>query len=317
MSVAYFVHRAAMSRAQDERSVKFYDAFPAVRQLYGDIATWTGVPEERVIGGDLPEEHELRNSVLAIRSIAAQIAVHDVLVAEGVCPQVVVALSLGISSASAMIGALSRPDLFGLLWHRRFMPEPAPDGPAEGVAFCCLAADSDLDRIYSKEHDGIYVGVDFGVTPDGLCRNVLLSGHREALERLADEDPRVTMGAGTTAKHSPLRKPVSDFLREYVSTLTFADPAIPLATCQGDRLLTTAEEVCEAIWWNDSHMSSVPSGITQAVNANAQLFLVPGPSTVAGIIDFTVPVMVVQEPADIETVVAAVNRLPSALRAVG
>jgi [acyl-carrier-protein] S-malonyltransferase len=310
VTLAYFVHRADMSR--DEGSIKFYDAFPSVRRLYRDIAAWTGVSEEQIIADDLPEEHGPRNSMLAIRSIAVQSAVQDVLAAEGVCPQLVVALSLGISSASAMIGALSRQELFGMLWHRRYM-EPPQDGPAQGIAFCHLAADSDLDRFRGKDRDGIYVAIDFGASPDGRGRNVVLSGYRAALERLAAEDPNVTIGAGSTAKHSPLRKPISDFLREHVSKLVFRDPVIPLATCLDDRLLTTAEDVRDAIWQNDSRMASIPAGITQAINAGVQMFLVPGPSTLPGMVDFRVPVLVVQEPADIETAVTAVNRLPSGL----
>jgi [acyl-carrier-protein] S-malonyltransferase len=312
MTLAYFVHRADKETSGDEASIKFYDEFPSVRRLYRDIAAWTGLSEEQIIADDLPEEHGLRNSMLAIRSIAAQSAVHDMLAAEGVCPQLVVALSVGISSASAMVGALSRQEMFAMLRHRRYM-EPPQDGPAQGIAFCHLAADSDLDRFLGKGRDGIYVAIDFGAPPDGPGRNVVLSGYRAALERLAAEDPNVKIGAATTAKHSPLRKPVSDWLREYVSKLAFRDPVIPLATCLDDRLLTTAEEVRDALWQNDSRTASIPAGITQAINAGVQMFLVPGPPILSGLVDFRVPVLAVREPADIETAVTAVNRLPSGL----
>jgi [acyl-carrier-protein] S-malonyltransferase len=308
VALAYYVDRAPVSQ---EGSIKFYDAFPSVRRLYRDIAAWIGVSEEQIIADDLPEEHESRNSMLAIRSVAVQLAVHDLLAAEGVCPQLVVGVSLGISSASAMIGALSRPELFGMLWHwhRRCIPEPAPDEPVQGTAFCHLDADSGLDRFHGKERDGIYVAVDLGLSPYGSGRNIVLSGYLAALERLAAEDPNVKLGAATTATHSPLLKPVSDFLREHVSKLAFRDPVIPLAACLDDHLLTTADQVRDAIWRNDSHAVSVPAGITQAIDAGTQMFLIPGPSAVEVIIDFRVPVLTVQEPADIETAVTTVNRL--------
>jgi [acyl-carrier-protein] S-malonyltransferase len=312
MTLAYFVDRAPMSR---EGAIKFYDAFPSVRRLYQDIAAWTGESQEQIMADDdLPDEHGPRKySMLAIRSIAIQIAVNDVLAAEGVFPQLAVGVSLGISAASAMIGTLSRPELFGLLWHRRYEPESPPDGPVEGIAFCHLAADSGLDRFLGKERDGIYVAVDFGTPPNGLGRNFVLSGYKSALEGLAAEDPNVKMGKATTAKHSPIRKPVSDFIREYVSKLTFRDPVIPLSACLDDRLLTTADEVREAICRSDSQLASVPAGITQAINAGTQMFLVLAPSAVEGIVDFQVPVLTVREPADIETAVTAVNRLRSDL----
>jgi [acyl-carrier-protein] S-malonyltransferase len=311
MTLAYFVDRSPMSR---EGAIKFYDAFPSVRRLYGDIAAWTGESEEEILPDDLPDEHGARKySVLAIRSIAVQIAVHDVLAAEGMSAQLAVGVSLGISAASAMIGTLSRQELFGMLWHRRYEPEPAPDTPVQGIAFCHLTAESGLDRFLGKEREGVHVAVDFGTPPSGAGRNFVLSGYRSALERLAAEDPSVKLGKATTAKHSPLRKPVSDFIRQYTSKLAFRDPAMPLASCLDDRLLTTGDEVRDAICRSDSQTVSVPAGITQAINAGTRMFLLLAPSAVEGIIDFRVPALTVREPADIETAVTAVNRLRSDL----
>jgi len=297
--------------SQDEESIKFYDTFGSVRRLYQDIATWTGVSQELILAGDLPQEQGLRNSVLAIRSIALQTAVHDVLAAEGVRPALVMALSLGISCASGMTGALSQEEMFRMLWHRRHLAEPGPGGPAQAVAFGRLRADGDLDLIRNNGREGIYVGVDFGPAPDGSARNVMLSGYREALERLAAEDPNVTMGAGTTGKHSPLRTWVSDFLRDYVRTLPFRDPAIPLVTCLDDRVHTTAGGVRDALWRNDSSAASVPAGIRAAIQAGVTMFIIPGPSAATQIMDFPVPVLVVREPDDIEAAVTAASQLPA------
>lgn len=72
MRVGFFVSRAAM--AEDEDSVAFFDTYPSVRHLYQNVSSWTGLPIEQTLTGELPEEHGPQNAMLAVRSIAGQLA---------------------------------------------------------------------------------------------------------------------------------------------------------------------------------------------------------------------------------------------------
>jgi len=303
MTVGFFVSRAAM--AEDEGSVQFFDAYESVRRLYADVSAWTGLEVEQILTGELPEEHGPQNAILAIRSIAGQLAVQDVLAAAGVRPSLVVALSLGISSASATIGSLGREDLFRMLWHRRDLPGPGPE--PEGVAFCHLDPGDDPAKFHAPAREGVHIGVDFGPPPDGEGRNVILSGYSSALAKLGEEDPDhvMVMPRGTAAVHSPLRQQASDFLRAYVGRLTFKDPEIPLAACLDDRVLTTADEVRDAVWRNLVLTAGIPASLEQAVRHGIRLIIMPGPSMAEGMIKFPVPVLHVAEPADVEKAVEA------------
>jgi len=306
MTVGFFVPRAAI--AEVGASVRLFDAHPSVRALYQDVSAWTGQPVAQILSDELPEERGRRNALLAIRSITAQLAAHDVLVEARVQPRMMVALSLGISTAAAMIGALAREDLFRMLWYRRDLPGA---GPNDGSAFCHLDAGTDVQSYIEPRCPGVHLGVDFGLAPDGESRNVILSGRRDALERLAEKEPdRVTvMPRGTVAGHSPLRRPASDFLREHLDTLTFHEPRVPLAACLDDRLLTTAAEVREAMWSNPVRTASIPTGVGQAIRVGVRLLIIPGSAMLEGLISFPMPTLVVREPEDVVAAVTAVEQL--------
>jgi len=310
MTVGFFVSRA--TTPENAGSVAFFDAYASVRHFYADVSAWTGLTVEQILTGQLPDEHGARNAMLAVRSIAGQLAVQDVLATAGIRPSLVVALSLGISSATVTIGSLGREDLFRMLWHRRTMPGAGPE--PEGVAFCHLDPESDPADYQAPVRAGVHIGVDFGPSPAGAGRNVMLSGYRAALERLAAEDPvHVTMiGRGSTALHSPLRQASSDFLRAYVAKLPFRDPRIPLAACLDDRVLTTAGEVRDAVWRNQVRTADISLGLRQAVRHGVGLIILPGPSMAEGLIRFPAPVLPVTRPADVQRAVAAAQGLAAA-----
>lgn len=306
MSTGYFVSRAA--EESEEGPAEFYERYPTVRRLYADIQEWTGLSPEKLLEGELPEAHGTRNSVLAIRSIAGQAAVYDALAEAGILPDAVLALSLGITSASSMVGSLTREQMFRMLWHRRNIPELPPDEPAQGVALCAVPPERDPDWFYGEHREGIYLAVDFGETLDG-SQWMVLTGYKAALAELAAQEPDsvMMMERGTAAVHSPLRRHASEFVREHVSTLEMRDPRIPLAACLGRHTLTTAEEVREAIWRNLVVTAGIPDGLAEMMRLGVKVLVIPGPSMADDMIKFPVPVVRVKRPDDIEPAVAAIK----------
>jgi [acyl-carrier-protein] S-malonyltransferase len=305
MTIGFFVSRAA--EELDEGSAAFYERFPSVRRLYSDVQEWTGLSPDQLLSGDLPDAHGLRNSILAIRSIAGQAAVHDVLAESGVKPDAVLALSLGITSASSMIGSIAREQMFRMLWHRRNIPDLPPTAPAQGVALCVVQPDQDPSWFYVGR-DGVYLAVDFGETTDD-SRWVVLTGYKAALQELAAQEPDAVMmmERGTAAVHSPLRRHASDFVREHVATMDVRDPRVPLAACLGRQVLTSADEVRDAIWRNLVVTASIPDGLSAVLGLGVKILVIPGPSMADDMINFRVPVVRVRRPDDVEPAVSAVR----------
>ncbi|CAI7973525.1 Acyl transferase [Frankia sp. Hr75.2] len=306
MAVGYFVSRAVAEL--DEGSVAFHDRFPVVRRLYRDIQEWTGITPDQLLSGELPGARGTRNAVLAIRSIAGQVAVHDVLAESGLHPDAVLALSLGITSASCMVGSLTRKQVFEMLWHRRGIPETPATEPEQGVAMFVERDHEDRSALY-RGRDGVYLAVDFGRTVDG-SRSVLLTGYKAALRELAMQAPDIMtiMATGKVAVHSSLQRHASEFVRAHVATLEFKDPLIPLAACLGPRPLTTGEEISETIWRNLVATASIPNGLAAALSLGVKVLVIPGPSMADRMIDFPVPTVRVRQPDDVEMAVAAVER---------
>jgi len=315
MTLGYFVPRA--SHAEDvERTVSFYDRFPVIHGLYRDISRWTGLSVSQILTDGIPtDENGLRNSLLGVRSIAAQLAVCDVLAEAGIRPGALLALSQGITSASAMAGALDRRAMFEMLWYQRNVPQPDPDGPAEAVAFCHVEPGDDPERYYGSHREGVWAATDFGPQPDGAGRNIIISGYKTAIEELAAAEPANVMTwwtRGTSALHSPLRQPSSDYMKSYLADIEFRDPVIPLAGCLTPTLLATGDDVRDAIWRNWVRPASLPYGIAEMVRVGVKLLIAPGPSMLdehLGLISFPFPVLSVREPSDIEVAVAKVEEL--------
>lgn len=298
MTIAYLVGRAGQPH-HDLGSIQFFGTYPHVRSLYRDIREWTGLSVQQILAEKPPPDRGTKNSVLMIRCIAAQLAVHDTLAEHGIRPAAIVGLSLGITSASGMSGSLDRRALFEMLWYRRNGPEIPSDADPQGAAMCRVLPGKDLEAYY---RDGVYLAVDFGVAADGSCRWATLSGDRQALKKLSAEDPEnvVMMPRSTVAGHTPLRQEASDFVREYLSTLEFQDPEVPLAACLEPELLTRADEVRDAIWRNIMTTVSLPYGFAHLQKLGVELLVIPGPPMADEMINFPVPVVRVNKPGDIE-----------------
>lgn len=308
MKICYFVVRGIHQK--DAGSIEFYETSPAVRKLYDDVETWTGLKAETVLSEDLPAGERDARNVMAVRAVASQVGVYDVLAELGLRPAAVVGLSLGITTAACMAGALGRRDTFQMMRFRQGLIEVPPNTAEQGVAWCIVPPGRDPDSFHVP-YEGVYLGVDFGEMVDGSGRSMVLSGYKAALEKLAAQEPdAVKMMPGTSAPHSPLRQYWADLLREHVSNLEFHDPEVPLIAClEQPATLTTGEQVREAIWRNGTRTASVAGALGEMKRHGMDLCIVVGPSMDERVIKFPVPTVYVKEPADVPKVEDKVREL--------
>jgi [acyl-carrier-protein] S-malonyltransferase len=302
MTIAFFMMRASQA-LKDIGSADFYKMYPAVQRVYSDISEWTGISIPLLLDEEITDTPEVRHALLAIRSIALHLAIHDVLAEQGVRPDVAFGLSLGFTSASCVAGALGRRDAVGLQWQRRNVP----DSPEQAVASCWVREGRDPQDYYGDSREDVHLVADFGPAPDGRSRFIMLGGYKETLECLAAEDPGagVTIYPRTRASHTPLRKHDGDFLRSQLSGVAFTDPVIPLIAGLSPGVLATAAEVRDAIWQNQVLPVRIPYGMSEMARRGVRLCISLGPTQVDSLMTFPCPVMRISKPGH---VAAAVGR---------
>jgi [acyl-carrier-protein] S-malonyltransferase len=287
--------------------IEFYEAYPAVREVFAQSAAWTGLDEQELLrqnGTYRDTTHRLQ--VASVGLASAQLAIQDVLIDKGLRPAVVGGLSLGGLVSSAVAGAVSRRELMEMLL--RGEHQPVEEGPEEGLASAYVLPDRDLDD-YLAGHEGVYLSSDFGRDAGEQIRIVMLAGYRDALEKLAADDPggmiSVTPGADV-AVHTPLRAHNREQSRAYVDTIAFTDPVLPLCSCLEPKTLTTAAEVHDLFLDNVVEPISLVHLNTEMLRHGTQLGLVLGPSPVMNSLHYPFPTVFVDAPAAVPRAIAAI-----------
>lgn len=297
---------------QPDGVIEFYDAHEEVRESFRQASAWTGIDVEPLLkqNGSYEDDVE-RIRVVSVGLAAAQLGIQDVLVAKGLHPEMVGGLSLGGLVGSCVAGAVDRRELMELLTHGQHQPQGL-DGEQprqEGIAAAYLSLDHDPEHYYGEQREGVHLGADFGCDAEGRIRIVLLSGYRDALEKLAAEEPEgvinVTDGADH-AVHSPLRAEAREASRPSIEKLTFSDPSLTVCSSLERRTLTRADEIRDMFVDNVSSTISVVH-LTEEMKAHrARLGLVIGPSPVMNALQYPFPVVFVDRPQAVSQAVAAV-----------
>jgi [acyl-carrier-protein] S-malonyltransferase len=238
---------------------ELYAAFPAVREVYAEAAACAGMPVRRLLTWELERSAEHRQ-VGAIRQSALALGVCDVLAERGVRPDVVAGLSLGGMVGAAVTGAVARRDLFDMLAHLRGVPDAS--GPPQGVASFFVPTGREPDEFAGGFPDGVYVAAQMGPVGDRSVQLTLISGHREALHRLAERLPdrsvlRIPPDI-TTAYHSPLQRHIADYVEPVLARMAFRDPRIPLCGGLAPFEYRTGEQVRSMFLRNHTESVSLP-----------------------------------------------------------
>lgn len=292
--------------------IDFYDQYAAVRESFAQASAWTGLDVEALVRQNGDYDDEVRRRAVSIGLAAAQLGIQDVLAEKGLRPHMAGGMSLGGMVSACVTGACERQELMGLLIRGELRPpqeEPAAGETvrAEGIASAYLGADDDPEEVCAR-HEGVFVACDFGWDAERRLRIVMLSGYRDALEKLsADSGGMITVTEGAdVAEHCPLRAPAQAVTRDYIATMPFTDPVLPLCSALEQRTLTGAGEVRDMFTDNVVAPISVVHLVREMEHHGARLGLVVGPSPILSALHYPFPVVFVDTPEAVPKAVAAV-----------
>ncbi|MFD5177980.1 hypothetical protein ACFWM1_19380 [Nocardia sp. NPDC058379] len=292
---------------------EFCRTCPAVENAYDEAAECTGLSVD-ILRGRHPDTELLgtpedRHSIGALRQAALNLGLADDLSARGVEVVATGGLSLGALISTCVAGAVQRHELFGMLRHRRLVPRP-DDIAGQGMALLSVPIEDVPERYYGQARPGLYLAVDTGPI-DGVNRSFVLSGYTAALRELhaeieaaADARHMFVLDAYQGAFHSPLQQYAADFMREFVSGMTFRDPRIPVCSPVSQRSLTTAAEVRDFVWHNNLLPARYEPIIQEMDRLDVRGGLVVGPGLPPPAVQ-PFPVDVVAEPGDLDRLPAS------------
>jgi [acyl-carrier-protein] S-malonyltransferase len=160
----------------------------------------------------------------------------------GIEPDVVAGHSLGEYAAAHAAGCLGLTDGVRLVAERdRLMSEASIQNPGGMVAL--IGAEPDSVASAAEEADGIVVAANFN-TP----RQTVISGQKDALEEVAERvSGRKVKLEVSGAFHSPLMAGAAREMDELLGGAELEEPVIPMVGATDGAVLTTAEEVREAL----------------------------------------------------------------------
>lgn len=195
-----------------------------------------------------PAETLTRTDVAQPALFALSLAITDAARERGLRPSFVAGHSLGEYTAAVAAGALSVEDGMQLVSLRgRLMNEAQTERPGAMAAVIGLAAD-DLRALCEEASS---TGA---VAPANLNSptQIVVSGEEAAVERLmelateagAEKVVRLQVGA---AFHSVLMVPVQERMAAAMDGVRWSDPQVPLASNASGGIVTTGEEVRQAL----------------------------------------------------------------------
>jgi [acyl-carrier-protein] S-malonyltransferase len=160
----------------------------------------------------------------------------------GIVPDVVAGHSLGEYAAAHAAGSLGLADGVRLVAERdRLMGEASRENPGGMVAL--IGADPDSVAKAAEGVVGIVVAANFN-TP----RQTVVSGQQDALEEVVENvrgrKVKLEVSGGF---HSPLMAEAAREMDALLGEVEFEEPEIPMVGATDGALLTTAEEVREAL----------------------------------------------------------------------
>ena len=160
----------------------------------------------------------------------------------GIEPDVVAGHSLGEYAAAHASGSLGLEDGVRLVAERdRLMNEASHENPGGMVAL--IGADPEEVARATEEADGTVVAANFN-TP----RQTVISGQIDALEEITERvRGRKVRLEVAGAFHSPLMERAAREMDALLDSVAFEDPEIPMVGATDGALLTTADQVREAL----------------------------------------------------------------------
>ncbi|TYP72397.1 ACP S-malonyltransferase [Paenibacillus methanolicus] len=218
-------------------------------------------------------------ALLTVSSAAFAVYMEEI----GVQPAYSAGHSLGEFSALAAAGALSFGDALRLVRTRgRLMQEAA----AEGIgAMCAVIGASQAQTDEACRSASAASGLQVGVSNYNSADQLVLSGHREAVEQaaaiLSGHGARTTFLRVSAPFHSPLMQPAAERFREELAAVAFGPLKWPvLSNVTGepyqdpaDAALLLTAQLTAPVRWLDAMRYLEDAGVSMAAEIGAKTVL--------------------------------------------
>jgi [acyl-carrier-protein] S-malonyltransferase len=233
-----------------------------------------GFDLQRLIADGPKEDLDLTTNTQPVMLTAAVAVYRAWIAAGGPIPSVVAGHSLGEYSALVAAGVIPFADAVPLVRFRaQSMQDAVPVGQGGMAVILGLQAD-DVRAVCAEAAQGEVVeAVNFNEPTQ-----IVIAGHTAAVERACEiakaKGAKRAMKLSVSAPfHSSLLKPASDRLREYMRTLTFAVPQIPVINNVDVVVLNDPEQIKDAlvrqaagpVRWVETMQKMAQDGVTQVI----------------------------------------------------
>jgi [acyl-carrier-protein] S-malonyltransferase len=228
-----------------------------------------------------PQESLTSTDVAQPALFALSLAVTDAAREAGISPAFVAGHSLGEYTAAVASGALSVEDGTRLVSLRgKLMNEAQTERPGTMAAVIGLPAERVAELCEQASSAGVVAPANLN-TPS----QIVVSGEIVGVERLmelaqeaeAEKVVRLQVGA---AFHSELMKPAQARMAEAMEEVSWSDPQVPMASNAFGRLVTTGDEVHEALIAQIASPVRWVDCVQSLVDGGCSTFLELGPGRV-------------------------------------
>lgn len=230
-----------------------------------------------------PIEELTRTDVAQPALFSMSLAVAEVAREAGLTPDFVGGHSLGEYTAAVASGALGFEAGMQLVCRRgSLMASIQNERPGSMAAIIGLELDA-VQRLCEQAADGEVIAPANLNTP----AQIVVSGETAAIDRLVELAPaagakravRLQVGA---AFHSTMMEPVQSELAEAMKSVSWSDPAVPMASNASGALVTTGDDVRQALIAQIARPVRWVECVQSMVGAGATVFLELGPGRVLG-----------------------------------
>lgn len=247
---------------------------PVVDRTVQEASDALGFDLQRLIADGPKEDLDLTTNTQPVMLTAAVAVYRAWIAAGGPIPSVVAGHSLGEYSALVAAGVIPFADAVPLVRFRaQSMQDAVPVGQGGMAVILGLQAD-DVRAVCAEAAQGEVVeAVNFNEPTQ-----IVIAGHTAAVERACEiakaRGAKRAMKLSVSAPfHSSLLKPASDRLREYMGTLTFAVPQIPVINNVDVVVLNDPEQIKDAlvrqaagpVRWVETMQKMAQDGVTQVI----------------------------------------------------
>lgn len=247
---------------------------PVVAETIAEASDALGLDLGKLIAEGPKESLDLTTNTQPVMLASAVAFYRAWIAAGGKVPDVVAGHSLGEYSALVAAGVISFKDAVPLVRFRaQAMQEAVPVGQG-GMAAILGLSDDDVRAACAEAAQGDVVEpVNFNAPAQ-----VVIAGHKAAVERACEaakaKGAKRALPLPVSAPfHSTLLKPASDRLRDYLASLNFSAPAIPLinnvdvAISNDPAAIKDAlvRQAASPVRWVETVQKMAADGVTRAI----------------------------------------------------